>query len=160
MSKIFQPLTRNSLGALPTIDGVGPIVGGIPFQGMVINTLGAIHTHHQGTIDHYANGLPFDVDGRLVVGFNPVVRVTQAIPYNQNDELVVGDVRDHIDQSLAHEADASLTALGILPPLPPEDCFWDLLAAQWDECLWGDPPLECEWDDVDARWGDCLWGIP
>ena len=132
---------------------------GIPFQGMLLDAQGAIHTHHEGTIDHYSNGLPFDVDGRLVTGFNPVVRVTQAIAYNPDNEVVLGDILDHIDQSLGHEADASLMAADVEPEPPPECCYWDDFDANWDECIWCETIVECEWDDIEALWGTCLWAI-
>lgn len=48
--------------------GVGEVVGGTASNGLLILADGTVAGVSNGEIDHYSNGLPFNLHGRLVMG--------------------------------------------------------------------------------------------
>ena len=80
MSNIFTYLVRDTGGVIPLNVGSGPISVPIKSQHLNIDSDGNIYASN-GVIDHYGAGLPFDVDGRMVISSEPVAYVDQAIPF-------------------------------------------------------------------------------
>ena len=112
MSIIFHQLIRESGGTLPVSVGSGPIVGGTNSQGLIINTSGEVESVLDGTVDHHSAGLPFDVDGRLVVSANPIAYFSQSIPFTAGGAVAFGGdtTGDYVNQGVAYKDGGGLVS--------------------------------------------------
>ena len=91
MSLVFAPFVRLNAGRVPLSVGVGAVAGQTTAQGLKISDVGFIYAVMDGTIDHYANGLPFDVNGRLVVSQSPPSRISMSVPFTSTGAVSGGE---------------------------------------------------------------------
>ena len=134
MSNIFQPLVRETGGRLPLNIGDGPLVDPIKNQHLNLDSNGAIYASFDGVINHYGAGLPFDVDGRLIISTLDPIRFDQTIPFNSAQVLSVSeDPISHYSQGLAYTSDSSLAVnTNISFSVWQDVFFWD------DSNTWND----------------------
>lgn len=110
MSNIFTYLVRKTNGELPLNTGAGALVGAVQSQGLNLDATGKIYAILNSQINHYANGLPFNLHGRLVISntLAPPAYFDQGIPFAANGAVVVAGVSDHISQGIAYSDISSL----------------------------------------------------
>ena len=117
MSNIFTYLVRSTLGALPVNIGIGAIVDPVKSQGLNIDNTGAVYAVADGVIDHYNQGLPFEVNGRLVVTEDPKVRVDQSVPFSAAGAMCLGAGGiSYVSQGLAYTASGAIAFTGGIFP--------------------------------------------
>jgi hypothetical protein len=114
MSNVFQALVRDTGGLIPMNIGVGVITDPVSFQGLNIDSTGAVYAILDGVIDHHASGLPFDVDGRLVVSNAAVSYFDQSIPFTATGAMALGGGISHYNQSLAYDGTSKLSTTALL----------------------------------------------
>ena len=90
MALTFAPLIRLNGGVLLLSVGVGVPTPTTFFQCLKITDGGAVYAVMDGIISHYANGLPFDINGRLVVSQTAVTRTDMGVPFTLNGAVAVG----------------------------------------------------------------------
>jgi hypothetical protein len=90
MSLIFAPFARLNGGKVPISVGVGVPASSTTFQSLKVSDSGYIYAVMDGVVAHYANGLPFDVNGRLVITQNAPVRYNMSVPFGANDAVSGG----------------------------------------------------------------------
>lgn len=90
MALIFSPLVRTDNGKLPLSIGTGVVPSHHVSQGMKISSSGFIYAVLDGTIHHYSHGLPFDINGRLVVSQNIPQRYDMAVPLTSTGAVAGG----------------------------------------------------------------------
>ncbi len=101
----------------------GPIVDGIPSQGLIINSSGEIESVLDGTINHHNAGMPFDANGRLCVTSSPVAYIDQGIPFAANGCIPIDGTgpADYINQGLAYkQGGGAISVDPINPQLPTQ----------------------------------------
>lgn len=111
MSNIFTYLVRETGGVIPLNLGGGDVPPDArPSQGLRLDANGAVYAQHNGSIDHYHQGLPFNLFGRLVVNITPtsVQRIDQSIPFDTNDRVAIGGDGSYANQGLAYSIDGFL----------------------------------------------------
>ena len=114
MSNIFSYLVRDTGGYIPFNSGSGPISGGIKSQHLWLDTEGAVYAVIDGIVDHWGAGLPFDINGRLVISTSPVAYFDQKMPFTANGLLAVGTgTGDHYDQGIIHGPGGGLGGIGV-----------------------------------------------
>ena len=89
MALIFAPLARKS-GKVPVSIGTGAIPNGESLQGLNVSEEGYIFAVLDGEINHYFQGLPFDVNGRLVISQNTPARVSASVPFTSTGGVAGG----------------------------------------------------------------------
>jgi hypothetical protein len=107
---ILGPFCRGSSG-LPTSEAAGPPIGK-PNMGLYVLN-GDVETINNGSVNHYSNGLPFTVLGRLVVSPTSVISYyDQGVPYSATGKPVtgVGPV-DYYDQGVAFNAAGEIVTI-------------------------------------------------
>jgi len=67
VSNIFQPLVRSTGGVVPFNIGTGALGTVVKNQHLNLDESGAVYASIEGVINHYGAGLPFDINGRLVI---------------------------------------------------------------------------------------------
>ena len=91
-----------------------PLVGGdlivdpVKYHALRLDDQGQVYAVLDGAIDHYASGLPFDAEGRLVVSTDSVVRWDQGTAFAANGGVCVEGVAgaDRYDQGAAYAGDS------------------------------------------------------
>lgn len=118
MSNIFQPFVRLTFGRIPLNVGSGELTDPNDTQGLRLDSDGNIYAQSNGAIDHYHDGLPFNIHGRLLVSETGTVsRVDQGIPFNANGLIFVSSLPIVIyDQGLAFDMNGAIVT-GSLTPL-------------------------------------------
>lgn len=113
MSNIFGPFCRDQ-GIVLFNDGSGPVGTHNIFQSLKVNDLKEIFSNTGGDIDHYAHGLPFDVDGRLVVDTGAIAYYDQGLPFSADGRLIIAgdDIPVRYDQGVPFSADGGLSQSG------------------------------------------------
>lgn len=91
MALVFSPLVRLNGGALAVSVGSGAVSSYTTFQGLKVSDSGAVYVCIDGVIDRYANGLPFDVNGRLVLSTGAPVRVQMSVPFTATGAVSGGE---------------------------------------------------------------------
>ncbi len=121
MGNIFNYLVRETGGVIPiNLDGGGTLpLDARRSQGLWLDEDGAVYAQHNGQIDHYHQGLPFNLFGRMIVNVNPlsIRNVDQSIPFDVNGRIAIGGVGSHFNQGLLYSESGSLANSGI-PILP------------------------------------------
>ena len=113
MANPFGPFARANNGIIQFNDGSGPLVDPVGFQGLNCDSENKIYSNTGGDIDHYHNGLPFDVDGRLVVQADYVISYDQGMPFTFDGRLCIGDaIPITYDQGIAFSASGGMTQEG------------------------------------------------
>lgn len=108
MSIIFAP-TIHQTGLVSLAIGGGPIVTPIvACQSLLLDDAGAIYAAFGTAIDHYAQGLPFDIDGRLIFSANAVDHVDQGIPFSAQGHVVFGGATSYYNQGVPYGATGQL----------------------------------------------------
>lgn len=126
MSKsAMQILSRVNAGVLPLVDDA--LSGAIPpnatpLQGLLIDATGGIYAANVALspVDHYANGLPFDVNGRLVFSFNAGSKYhSQGLTFVNGalSAVATGGAGEYFDQGLKFGAGGAVVT-GTAPPPP------------------------------------------
>ena len=121
MSIIFHQLLETTEGRIPLDIGSGPIVGGIPSQGLIINSSGEIHAVLDGVIDYYYASMPFDADDRLCVTSDICASEDQAIPFAANGSISINGTGpgDFISQGLSYKMGCGLISTTPINPMLP-----------------------------------------
>jgi hypothetical protein len=114
MSNIFQPLTRDNGGILPLNIGIGVLVDPVKNQHLNLDATGAVYAILDGAINHHGAGLPFDIDGRLVVSSGALSYWDQSIPFTATGAVCLGGGIGHIDQSLSYDAEGKLSQTAVI----------------------------------------------
>lgn len=108
MANVFGFLFRDK-GSLPLNIGVGAIVSPIKSQHLNLDDANAIYSVADGAISYHDQGLPFDVNGRLVVTANAVARVDQGVPFAASGAVcATGDGASYTDQGCVYTAAGDL----------------------------------------------------
>lgn len=90
--------------------GVGELVDPIEDQALRLDAAGNIYAVSNGTINHHASGLPFNLHGRLVVSASPVVYWDQGVPFNINGAVCVDQTAiDYYDQGASFDTAGNMT---------------------------------------------------
>ena len=90
--------------------GVGELVDPIKFGALNCSATGAIYAVSNGTIDHYADGLPFNLHGRLVITESPVEYVDQGTPFSSTGAVCIAQTAtDYVDQGHAFDTTGNMT---------------------------------------------------
>ena len=122
MSNIFAPYCRWNR-RVPLTIGTGPIDSPIEHQHLRISDEGQIHAAQGTIIHHYGDALPFDVDGRLVIGYGDIVKWDQGIPFTAAGYVAVQeDVPAWFDQGVGFTATGHM-AIGIEGAILPGEYF-------------------------------------
>ncbi len=121
MSIIFHQVVESTGGRLPLNVDVGPIVGGIPSQGLILNSAGEVEAVLDGTVDHFSFGLPFDANSRLCVTSSPVTYIDQGIPFASNSNIAVDGTgpADYFNQGLAYKNGGGAISVNPINPMLP-----------------------------------------
>jgi hypothetical protein len=91
-------------------------------MGFIVDDAKQIYSATGGVIDHYSQGLPFDVDGRLVVEVDTIAYYDQGIGFTASGALAIGDdVISYYDQGVGFSVDGGLSQSGAGGP------SWDYL---------------------------------
>jgi hypothetical protein len=107
---ILGPFCRGNSG-LPTSEAAGPPLGEANMSLYVFN--GDVETINNGSVNHYSNGLPFSLLGRLVVSSGANISYyDQGIPYSALGTPVtgVGPV-EYYDQGVAFNAAGEIVTI-------------------------------------------------
>lgn len=116
MSNIFQPLVRETDGAVPLNVGTGPVSGEVYNQHLTLDVNGAVFSSTSGAVNHWGCGLPFDVNGRLLVRVAEPDRFDQDIPFTSDNEVAIGDTIAYIDQGVGFTLTGRLFTSGGINP--------------------------------------------
>ena len=110
------------VGRLPLNSGSGPVDDAVSYHALKLDGEGQIYAVLEGTIHHYASGLPFDEDGRLVVTTTPPERWDQGTPFSSTGAVCVDGAEDVLrhDQGASYTTDM-MAGDGVGTPLPPVD---------------------------------------
>jgi len=110
MSNIFSYLVRDTGGIINLNLGTGPIpLNKIASQGLNIDESGAVYSEDGGIAARYHSGLPFTINGRLVVNsLGDVSYVDQSIPFDGNNRVLFGGAVASVSQGLAYDAQSKL----------------------------------------------------
>ena len=117
MSNIFSYLVRDTGGYVPFNSGTGHISNGIKSQHLWLDTEGAVYAVVDGTIDHWGAGLPFDVNGRLVVSSGAPDYFSQGLAFTADGMLATSsETGTYYSQGLIYAPDGALGATGSVLP--------------------------------------------
>ena len=90
MSEIFGPFCKLQT-ALPLNIGLGVVVKSeVEWLGTNMDDSGRIYAILNTQIDHHANGLPFNVHGRLCVSGALPDYVSQGVPFSATNHVSIG----------------------------------------------------------------------
>lgn len=120
MSLGFQQIIRQNNGILVLNVGTGAPIDPVPSQGLLVDEDGAIYASNDTSPDHWANGLPFDVNGRLVVEESLPVIFDQGLPFSASGAVAVTEntgIGGHYNQGVRFESNGALAVEGLAPPL-------------------------------------------
>jgi WD40 repeat protein len=93
-------------------------------QGLLLDDVGAVYATTTDPISYYAYGLPFSVDGRLVVEEGAVDYISQSLPFTANNALsMTNDTGSggYITQGIRFEDSGALAGSGLTPATPPSN---------------------------------------
>ena len=108
MSRLGPHFRAN--GKLRTNIGVGELVDPVEDQAVRLDTSGNIYCVSNGTITHYASGLPFNIHGRLVVSASPVDYWDQGTPFSATGGVCVDQTAiSYYDQGMSLDVAGNLT---------------------------------------------------
>lgn len=108
---IFANFVRDTGGLVQFNEGGGAPPNPVDTMGLRLDTAGAIFAQRNGQIDHYHNGLPFNLQGRLMITGADPVRVTQGIAFSASDHVcqgLIANLADHFDQGVALVSNGAL----------------------------------------------------
>ncbi|MDB4312057.1 hypothetical protein N9937_01375 [bacterium] len=119
MSNIFGPFCRLQ-GVLPLNIGSGALVDPVEYMGTRCDNRGRIYSMINTQIDHWANGLPFNIHGRLCVATSAVAYWDQGVPFTATRHVCIGNLpKTNWDQGLAFNAAGKIVHTTDANPFPP-----------------------------------------